>query len=137
MSTFPLTGACQCAQVEYQLMAQPEMIVACHCKACQKLSTSAFSITAIVKATDLIVTGKLKQWERMADSGNQNFAKFCPECGNRIYHFNPSDMSTLKLKPANISDTSWIKPSAHFWVSEKQEWFQIPDDVPQFQTQPK
>lgn len=112
------------------------MVVACHCKECQKLSTSAFSITAIVNATSVEFEGEMKEWSRLADSGNTSSAKFCPVCGNRIFHFNPDELGTLKLKPSNLSDTSIIHPTVHIWVSEKQEWYQIPDGVKTFDGQP-
>lgn len=111
-------------------------MVACHCKQCQKLSTSAFSITAMVNAGSVKFQGKLKDWSRVADSGNISAAKFCPECGNRIYHYDPKDPEKLKLKPSNLSDTSIINPTVHVWVSEKQEWYQIPDGVKVFSKQP-
>ncbi len=72
----------------------------------------------------------------MADSGNVSGAKFCPSCGNRIYHFNPNEPEKLKLKPSTLADTRIINPTAHIWVSEKQDWFQIPDGVKVFENQP-
>lgn len=133
---YPITGSCQCGGVTYQLLAAPKMVVACHCKECQKLSTSAFSITAMVDAADLNIQGELKDWSRIADSGKTAAAKFCPTCGNRIYHFDPENPSAIKLKPSNLSDTSIIQPTAHVWVSEKQDWYQIPDGVKVFEKQP-
>lgn len=111
------------------------MILACHCRECQKLSTSAFSITAIVKTEAIEFSGVMSDWSRSADSGNINAAKFCPSCGNRIYHYNPADSSTLKLKPTNLFDTRMIKPTVHVWVSEKQAWFDIPIGVKTFEKQ--
>ncbi len=133
---FPIHGACQCGGVTYQLLAKPLKVVACHCKECQKLSTSAFSITAIVKREDVVFQGEMQEWSRRAESGNISGAKFCPTCGNRIYHFNPDDMSTIKLKPSNLSDTSLIQPTVHAWVSEKQDWYVIPEGVTTFAKQP-
>jgi hypothetical protein len=133
---YPLQGACQCGNVTYTLSAPPLMIVACHCRECQKLSTSAFSITAIVKAETITFKGTMSDWSRSADSGNISAAKFCPQCGNRIYHYNPQDKSTLKLKPTNLSDTRIIKPTVHAWISEKQAWFDIPAGVKTFERQP-
>ncbi|KXO09565.1 Gfa-like protein [Moritella sp. JT01] len=112
------------------------MVAACHCKECQKLSTSAFSITAIVNTDSVKFKGAMKDWNRVADSGEVNGAKFCPSCGNRIYHFNPNEPDKLKLKPSNLSDTRIIKPTIHVWVSEKQEWFEIPEGVKTFNKQP-
>ncbi|EKF74786.1 glutathione-dependent formaldehyde-activating protein [Alcanivorax hongdengensis A-11-3] len=135
-TAYPVYGACQCGQVRYRLLAAPRMVVACHCRECQKLSTSAFSITAVVAADDLIFEGTLRHWERTADSGNINAAAFCPDCGNRIYHYDPAQPDIIKLKPSNLDDTRLIQPQAHVWVSEKQAWFEIPEGVPQFDRQP-
>ncbi len=135
-SSYPITGSCQCGQVTYQLLAPPIAVFACHCRECQKLSTSAFSLTALVKAESLIFSGEMKDWERLADSGNRNAAKFCPECGNRIYHFNPDQPDVIKLKPANLDDTRILNPTTHVWVSEKQAWYQIPEGAIQYDKQP-
>ncbi|MDO6424458.1 GFA family protein [Saccharophagus degradans] len=134
--SYPLSGSCQCGGVTYTLNEPPLMIVACHCRECQKLSTSAFSITAMVKPEAVVFSGEMSDWSRSSDSGNISAAKFCPTCGNRIYHYNPDDSSTLKLKPSNISDTRVINPTLHVWISEKQDWYQIPEGVKTFQKQP-
>ncbi len=127
--TYPINGSCQCGGVTYQLLAEPKMVLACHCKECQKLSTSAFSITAVVDVSEVEFQGEMAEWRRVADSGNISAAKFCPTCGNRIYHFNPEEPDNIKLKPSTLSDTSIIKPTAHIWVSQKQDWYTIPEGV--------
>ncbi|GGZ04931.1 MULTISPECIES: GFA family protein [Shewanella] len=134
---YPIHGSCQCGNVTYELLAPPQRVVACHCKACQKLSTSAFSITALVNAKDVVFHGEMKRWERKADSGNINAAMFCPVCGNRIYHVNPAHPEQIKLKAANLDDTRILQPTIHAWISEKQDWFQIPAGVKQFPRQPE
>ena len=133
---YPISGACQCGTITYELLEAPQQVIACHCRECQKLSTSAFSLTALVPREALHVNGALKHWERMSDSDNTNCAKFCPECGNRLYHYNPDKPEIIKLKPCTLADTRIIRPTLHVWVSEKQDWFQIPEDVEQHPTQP-
>jgi len=133
---YPIEGSCQCGGVKYQLLSAPQMVLACHCKACQKLSTSAFSLTAVVDADQLEFEGEMVEWRRAADSGNISAAKFCPTCGNRIYHYNPAAPDKIKLKPANLSDTSILEPDAHIWISEKQAWFSIPEGVKVYDGQP-
>lgn len=134
--TYPIAGSCQCGQVSYELLAPPKRVIACHCKECQKLSTSAFSLTAMVNAEDIVFTGEMQQWQRTADSGNISVANFCPVCGNRIYHYNPQEPDKIKLKPANLSDTSILRPTMHIWVSQKQAWFAVPDGAQAFERQP-
>ncbi|EEX93855.1 hypothetical protein VIOR3934_14382 [Vibrio orientalis CIP 102891 = ATCC 33934] len=136
--SYLVEGACQCGQVSYKLHQPPKMVLACHCIECQKLSTAPFSVTAIVASEDIEISGELKEWSRLAESGNKNYAKFCPDCGNRVYHYNPDDQSTLKLKlkASSPDDHSVFEPSAHVWVSEKQDWYQIPEGVKVFEKQP-
>ncbi len=133
---YPVHGSCQCGQVSYTLHKAPKMVAACHCKQCQKLSTSAFSITAMVDADSITFKGEMKHWERPADSGNISAAAFCPTCGNRIYHYNPETPEQIKLKPSNLDDTRLIQPTMHIWTSEKQAWYEIPEGVTQHERQP-
>jgi hypothetical protein len=134
--SYPIEGSCQCGGVKYQLLEPPMMVLACHCRECQKLSTSAFSITAVVNSSAIEFKGEMKDWSRVADSGNVSGAKFCPTCGNRIYHYNPSEPDKIKLKPSSLSDTRIINPTAHVWVSEKQDWYEIPEGMKTFDKQP-
>ncbi len=135
---YPIEGSCQCGQITYKLFKPPKMVVACHCTECQKLSTSPFSVTAMIADNDIEFHGELKEWSRLSDSGNKNHAKFCPVCGNRVYHYNPEDSEIikLKLKPVNLANASIFEPSAHIWVSEKQSWYQIPEGIKVSEKQP-
>lgn len=134
---YPVSGSCQCGKVTFSLLSAPKMILACHCKECQKLATSAFSLTAVIDRNQLKIEGELVDWERLADSGNRNKAKFCPSCGNRIYHFDPNTPDTLKFKGASsLEDTRMLIPEIHIWTSEKQDWFIIPDHVKSHPKQP-
>jgi hypothetical protein len=133
---FPVSGSCQCGSIKYKLHKPPRVVVACHCRECQKLSTSAFSITAVVEADSIEFEGEMSDWSRIADSGSINAAKFCPVCGNRIYHYNPTEPGLIKLKPSTLDDTSLVIPSVHCWISEKQAWYDIPPGVKKFEKQP-
>jgi len=134
--SYPIHGSCQCGHIQYSLLKAPKMVVACHCKECQKLSTSAFSITAVVNSDDVVFEGQMKDWRRSADSGHISAAMFCPVCGNRLYHYDPEQPEVIKLKPSNLDDTSIINPTVHVWVSEKQTWYDIPEGVTVFDKQP-
>lgn len=135
---FPIKGACQCGQLTYELLERPKMVVACHCTECQKLSTGPFSVTAIVASSAIEFTGELKEWSRDSFSGNKSHAKFCPSCGNRVYHYNPADSETikLKLKPVNLTESDMFEPSVHIWVCEKLSWYQIPEGMKTVEKQP-
>jgi len=104
---------------------------------CQKHTQSAFSLIGVVTPeTFRVVSGSLKKWTKTADSGNRVDCWFCPECGNRIFHENPGMPGVLRLKLGTLDNTKVIRPKVHVWVREKQDWFEIPKDVPVYETQP-
>ncbi len=67
---YPIEGSCQCGQVTYTLHKPPKMVQACHCTECQKLSTSPFSVTAIIETDAIEFRGELKEWSRIADAAS-------------------------------------------------------------------
>ena len=133
----PLKGSCQCGDISYIVKSDPILTVACHCRDCQKLSASAFSLTMLIPAEAFALTsGTLQMFKRPADKGGSALCYFCPHCGNRVYHENPQLPGFYRLKPGGLDDTSGIVPQAHVWTSRAQPWFKFPTDVPTFDTQP-
>ena len=126
---YPVKANCQCGRVSYELNREPLGVFACHCTECQKLATTPFSVTALCLAEDIQFFGEMKEWRRSSESGNINAAKFCPNCGNRIFHYNPDDPTKikLKLKPVDSESACIFEPTTHLWVSEKVEWVEIPE----------
>lgn len=41
----PLEGGCRCDRLRFQVTAPPLFTAACHCRGCQRMSGSAFSLT--------------------------------------------------------------------------------------------
>ena len=118
----PLTGGCQCGAVRYEIDAEPLTVIACHCTQCQRQSASAFGMTAPVPRAALRITeGKPAHWSRIAESGNELGAAFCPDCGVRLYH-EPANKAFLNVKAGTFDDTSWTQPVGHIWTEEAQPW---------------
>jgi hypothetical protein len=44
----PQTGGCQCGKVRYAITEEPQSVYTCHCTACQRLTSSAFSMGLVV-----------------------------------------------------------------------------------------
>ena len=133
----PFSGTCQCGEVKYRVTCEPVVTVACHCRDCQKLSASAFSLTMLIpEASFELLSGSLTVFERPADMGGSAVCYFCSTCGNRVYHENPQVPGLFRLKPGGLDDTSIIQPQAHVWTSRAQPWFQFPEGVPVYETQP-
>ncbi len=129
-------GGCQCGAVRFSITV-PELIVyACHCQDCQKHTTSACALSIPVAISALEIEGPLSIFSRETDSGTTTDCHFCSTCGTRIYHQSARSRDMVTLKGGTLDDTRMLVPVAHLWVSRKQSWMQLPDDVPQFETQP-
>lgn len=130
------SGACQCGGITYDVAEPPIATYVCYCTECQKLSAGLGSTTMAVRRDALILkSGKLRQWERLADNGNRNIANFCPDCGNRIYHENPDMPGLLRLKTGTLEDQSVVRPLVHLWTARKPEWLPLPDFGLVYETQ--
>ena len=46
----PLSGGCACGYVRYRMETHPIIVHGCHCRYCQRMSGSAFSVNAMIEA---------------------------------------------------------------------------------------
>ena len=56
---------------------------------------------------------------------------FCSRCGSSIFSRRAS-AGVIGLTVGSLDDPSLFKPDMHFWVSSKQRWIEITDDLPQY-----
>lgn len=49
-------GRCRCGRVEFEVHAKPMVTMACHCTGCQRMSSSAFSLSALFPGEAFRVT---------------------------------------------------------------------------------
>jgi len=88
----------------YEIRAEP-LTHACHCKECQKQSSSAFGMSMPVLVTQLSFSRTTETMEGVSDSGREVSCLFCGECGTRLFH-NPAE--TPKLPMLNLEH--WMIP---------------------------
>lgn len=116
-------GGCQCGKVRYQVTGEPLTLFSCHCKDCQRQSSSAFGMALWVRlGSAKLLSGRLRDWVRVTPRGNQMLCQFCEECGTRIFHRLLDQPSVLSIKPGTLDDTKNLSPVGHLWVSSVQEW---------------
>lgn len=86
MIQVPFTGGCQCEAVRYRGSMPPFVAYTCHCRACQKMTSSAFAICMHIPAESLEVTqGSPVTQQRTADDGNILTTHFCGDCGSPLF----------------------------------------------------
>jgi hypothetical protein len=121
------TGGCQCGEVRYAIEGEPLEVVVCHCKECQRQSGSAFGMSLFVSGDSFhLISGNLKSFAVVCDSGRVKTCAFCETCGTRIYHRTGSNIS---IKAGTLDDTSLLRPTHHYWTKRKQPWVIVPGDA--------
>ncbi|MFB2979536.1 GFA family protein [Microseira sp. BLCC-F43] len=135
--TAPYTGGCQCGQIRYEIRAEPLTLYVCHCKECQKQSSSAFGMSMPVARDAVVITqGKPKQWKRVSDSGREVICFFCGECGTRIFHNPARNPKITNVKPGTLDDTSWLNPVGNLWTRSSQKWVVLSEQMLNYEAQP-
>ena len=135
------TGGCSCGALRYSISGPPIMVYACHCTNCQTLTGSAFGVVVLVRSSFFTLAGKPWLVPRTLGSGAVVQRKVCAECGvwicggSRVDLSMPAEMTAIRA--GTFDDTSWIKPTAHYWTRSAQPWIVFPPDAVTHETQPE
>ena len=138
----PLTGGCVCGSVRYEITAEPITVYACHCMDCQRITSSAFSIGVVVadEAFRSIGNDPRAAPGGVTAAGRVKSRLICSECGTWIYGDprpgteHPGMIRVVR--GGTLDDTSWLKPTAHFWTRSAQPWVRLPEGATLHDTQP-
>jgi hypothetical protein len=137
----PMTGGCRCGAVRYEIAAAPLVTYTCHCTECQRATGSAFSLAIVVPDSAFLLTkGQPKLLERTADSGRVGVQWLCPECGGWFsgapFRGFGAEEPVRVVRAGTLDDTSWLRPTVHYWTRSKQPWVFLPEGDKIFDTQP-
>ena len=127
--TLPLAGGCQCGSCRYEVSAHPYVAYTCHCRECQKLTSSAFLTCMHVPAECLeLSTGEPISKQRIADSGNTLTTYFCGACGSTLFIRNDARPHVRTVHVGSLDHPEQINVDAHIWVKRKLPWVTLPSD---------
>ena len=117
--TLPWMGGCRCGQVRVKVSAPPLMTMACHCTGCQKMSASAYSLSAAIPSEGFEIT----QGEPVI-GGLHGASRhyFCPHCMSWMFTRPEGVDFFVNLRPTMLDDTSWFTPFIETFTSEKLPW---------------
>jgi hypothetical protein len=123
-----LAGSCRCGAVRYSVADAFKYAVNCHCSDCRRTTGSAFKPFAGVERAAV----RLEDSEEALIFGDPsaNHDVHCGRCGSLLY----SDVGKfIHVTLGTLVDTPSIRPTAHIFVGDKAPWFEITDDLPQYQ----
>ena len=125
-------GSCACGQIHYQCEAEPYQVFYCHCLDCQKISGAPFLVNAVFPTEGLDISGRVSHWTRDSHGGGGVEYGFCATCGTTLFGAPSNYPSVMLVATGTMAQPELLAPMAHVWVSRKQAWLTIADDLPQF-----
>lgn len=132
-----IQGSCLCGSVRYEADAEPDMVVNCYCKTCQKNSGSTNSYNyAMPEGSVRVIGDTVATYEdRAGASGKPFFRKFCSRCGSHFLSSGPA-YPGLEFIKAGTVDGEKRPPEAHIWTAEMMVWQTLPAGGQKYEKNP-
>lgn len=131
-----ITGGCLCGAVRYKINAKPIMTRTCWCRTCQYFAAGHATVNVVFPTDAVSISGELKDYESIADSGNKMHRKFCPSCGVHLFSLAEVRPHILIVRAGTLDDQTNVKIDALIWTSSAPEWAYLDPSIPQFEKQP-
>ncbi len=119
----PLEGSCLCGSVRVRVTEPPLLTLACHCRDCQKLTASAYSLTAMFPAEGFSVTGDLVTGGLRTEQREHNF---CARCLGFVFTRIKGADTRVNLRVSVLDDLTWFEPFVELMTEEKMPWARVP-----------
>jgi hypothetical protein len=131
----PIHGSCQCDAIAFESSAEPVMCRNCHCLRCRKARSAAHASNLVVPVDGFRFTRGEDNLASYKVPGAKFFTQtFCATCGSPMPRVDTSRGFAVIPMGALDADPN-IKPRNHIFVASKAPWFEITDNLPQFQDQ--
>lgn len=127
-----VTGGCFCEHIRYRATIDPSQVIICHCTDCQRNSGTAYgTVVGVVDQDFELLTGTLKTFNKVADSGNIRALAFCPECGTRIHASTVGEGNPfIGLRTGTIDQRRMLTPTMQAWSGSALDWVQDIRTIP-------
>ncbi len=123
-------GKCLCGGVQFEATQIP-LIVLCHCSNCRKANGASFDAGASVPSANFKFT-KGEELIQFYESSPGNRRAFCRVCGSNA-PAKTRDGKIYSVPAGLLDDDPGVKPALHIFVGSKAPWWEITDDLPQFE----
>ena len=123
-----LAGRCRCGAVAYAVADEFEYAGNCHCSYCRAMTGAAFKPFAGIRREKLRLTAGADRLFR--DDADHDVR--CGVCGSFLYSVVRED-AWVHVAMGSLVDAPSIRPDCHIFVGSKAPWYEITDDLPQYE----
>ncbi len=131
-----ITGGCRCRAVRYTVATDPIATRICWCRDCQYFAAGSATVNLVFPAANVTITGPLRDYASVADSGNRMHRRFCEQCGTPVTSASDARPHLLILRAGTLDDPEIAQPSLTIWTDSAPSWACIHEQWPQTPGQP-
>ena len=116
-------GGCRCGRLRFRVSGAPLITMACHCTGCQRMTASAFSLSALYTSDSFEVT----QGEPVIGGlhgATRHF--FCPHCLSWVFTRPEGFDDLVNVRATMFDDARSFTPFVETYTSEKLPWATTP-----------
>lgn len=127
-----IDGRCHCGLITYEAEVAPESATICHCTDCQTLSGAAFRTSVLAEPGNFrLMSGELKTYVKVGDSGRKRAQTFCPTCGSPIYSTSADDQTHgYNVRLGTVRQREQLVPRAQIWYRSARARIRGLKDIP-------
>ena len=116
-------GQCRCGQVHFEVKSKPLITMACHCTGCQRMTASAFSLSALYPSNQFEVT-KGETTIGGLHGATRHF--FCAHCMSWLFT-RPEGMDQfVNVRSTMMEDARSFRPFIETYTEEMLPWATTP-----------
>ena len=122
-------GGCLCGQVRYEVRGPLRDVINCHCSMCQRLHGDFGPHSKARKENIAITRDDGLAWYKTSDVARRGF---CRVCGSSLF-WEPFELDATGILAGTLDGPTGLKTIGHIFVGEKSDFYEICDDLPQYQ----
>lgn len=129
-------AGCLCGQVRVAINGEPVRVRTCWCRACQYWGAGNGTTNAAYRTKDIEISGDVRWYESVADSGNEVKRGFCAVCGTPMFTGNVAFTDFLAIRVGALDDPSSVTPTEIIWTDAAPKWAHFDPALPLSEGQP-
>ena len=126
-------GSCLCGSVAYVVEGQPIRARNCHCSRCRKARGAAHASNLVTAVDGVRFTRGAERVASYKVPEAQFFTQtFCRACGAPVPRID-RERNFAIVPMGTLDDDPGLRPQAHIFVGSKAPWYEIADELPQYE----
>lgn len=131
-----ITGRCECSKVQYQVAGEITDYCHCHCSICRRIGGAAFvSWGGVARDAFSYVSGE--DGVRRYSFSEKADSIFCATCGSTLLVDFKPEADMLYITMGTVNGDVDCPGGYHQFVGSKAPWYEICDDLPQYEGWPE